>query len=188
MKVSIDAILGSAQKINNQRQIGEETPDRRKKEIKTDSFSLSSRVDSRLDGIDREFREIQSSLTRNQIIRDGIDQLKNDYGRGGQNAQDIMNGVTFEGNRVLRSFVGEAVTEDILNSRSVRINEMISGDVDRLKRLQVELDNIMASNLAGPDKVGNIMSNVDRAFAEAGAAGIENISHLRPDAVMRLIK
>ena len=188
MKVSIDAILGSAQRINNQRQVEEDTLDKRKKEVKGDSVSLTSKIDTRLDSIDREFREIQSSLTKNQIIRDGIDQLKNDYGRGGQNMQQIMDNVTFEGNRVLRSFVGDGVTEDVLNNRGTRINEMITSDVDRLKKLQVELDNIMASNLASTERAENIMTNVDRAFTEAGPTGVANISSVRPDAVMRLIK
>jgi len=188
MKVSVDAILGSAVKINNQRQVDGETPDKRKKEVRSDSVSLSNRIDTRLDGIDREFREIQSSLTRNQIIRDGLEQLGADYGKGGQNQQQIMDTVTFEGNRVLRSFVGESVTEEVLNVRNAKITEMISSDVDKLKRLQVELDNIMASNLAVTDKTENIVSGIDRAFAEVGPAGIESVSRIRPDAVMRLIK
>jgi len=52
----------------------------------------------------------------------------------------------------------------------------------------VELDNIMASNLASTERAENIMVNVDRAFAEAGPTGVANISSVRPDAVMRLIK
>ena len=72
MKVSIDNILGTARKINNQRQLEEENLGKRKKEVKSDSVSISTKVNSRLDGIEREFREIQSSLTRNQIVRDGL--------------------------------------------------------------------------------------------------------------------
>ena len=189
MKVSIDAILGSARKISNQRQVEEEAPDGRRGDgLRTDRIEIENRVASRIDNIQKELREIQTTLTRNQIIRDGLEQLRADYGKGGQNQQQIMDTVTFEGNRVLRSFVGEGVTEEVLNVRNTKISEMISSDVDKLKRLQIELDNIMASNLAVTDKTENIVSGIDRAFAEVGPAGIESVSRIRPDAVMRLIK
>ena len=67
MKVSIDSILGSARRINSQRQLEEERFNKQKKEVKSDTLSLSSKVNTRLDSIEREFRDIQSSLTKNQI-------------------------------------------------------------------------------------------------------------------------
>ena len=188
MKVSIDSILGSARRINSQRQLEEERFNKQKKEVKSDTLSLSSKVNTRLDSIEREFRDIQSSLTKNQIIRNGIEELNNDYRRGGENQQSIMDAVTFEGNKVLRSYVGETITQETLDTRGNAIYESINNDVNRLKRLQVELDNIMASNLAGNEKVENVMVSVDRAFNEAGAASADKISQVRPDAVMRLIK
>jgi len=99
-----------------------------------------------------------------------------------------MDAVTFEGNKVLRAYVGETITQETLDARGNAIYESINNDVNRLKRLQVELDNIMASNLAGNEKVENVMVSVDRAFNEAGAASADKISQVRPDAVMRLIK
>mgnify|MGYP001182322624 FL=1 len=89
---------------------------------------------------------------------------------------------------MLRSFVGEAITEQLLNSKMETNTQLINDDVTRLKRLQVELDNITASDLVGQDRLKNIVSNVDSIFARTGAASLENISTLRPDAVMRLIK
>ncbi len=188
MKISIDGILGTAQKINSQKELEENNPNKRQSDVKTDSVSIGSRINTRLDAMETEFREVQSSLTRNQIVRDGIDQLRTDLQKGAPDQQAILNSVTFEGSRVLRSFVGEAITEQLLNSKMETNTQLINDDVTRLKRLQVELDNITASDLVGQDRLKNIVSNVDSIFARTGAASLENISTLRPDAVMRLIK
>lgn len=188
MKVSIDGILGSANRIKGQRQLEEENLDSRKNQVRADSVSISSRISSRIDTIEAELREIQSSLTRNQIIRDGIGQLQNDLARGGVNQQSILNDVQFEGDRVLRHFVGDSITESLLTNKAATNRDMISTDVDRLKRLQIELDNMGASNLAGSDRVQTLMQNMESVFSNAGIVNLEGISSLRPDAVMRLIR
>lgn len=188
MKVSIDGILGSARRINSQRQLNEEGQNKKKSEIRGDSLSISTRINSRLDSIDKEFRETQSSLTKNQIIRDGIEQLQNDYGRGGANMQAILDKVTFEGKNILRSYVGETITGDLLKGKMGQVSGLINSDIEKLKRLQVELDNITASNLAGTDKTQTIMSRMEKYFSGAESANIENISRVQADAVMRLIK
>ncbi len=188
MKVSIDGILGTAQKINNQKELEENNPNKKRGDVKTDSVSIGSRINTRLDAMETEFREVQSSLTRNQIVRDGIDQLRTDLLKGAPEQQIILNNVTFEKTPVLRGFVGEAITEQQLNAKMDVNNKLINDDVTKLKKLQVELDNITASDLVGQDRLKNIVSNVDSIFTRSGNASIENISTLRPDAVMRLIK
>ncbi len=188
MKVSIDGILGTAQKINSQKELEENNPNKKRSDVKTDSVSIGSRINTRLDAMETELREVQSSLTRNQIVRDGIDQLKADLLKGAPEQQNILNNVTFEGNRVLRGFVGEAITEQQLAAMMDTNGKLINDDVTRLKKLQVELDNITASDLVGQDRLKNIVSNIDSIFTRSGVTNIESISTLRPDAVMRLIK
>ncbi|HPV42421.1 MAG TPA: hypothetical protein PKX40_14680 [Spirochaetota bacterium] len=188
MKISIDGILGTAQKINSQKELEENNPNKKRSDVKTDSVSIGSRINTRLDAMETEFREVQSSLTRNQIIRDGIEQLRTDLQKGAPEQKNILDNVTFEGNRVLRSFIGESITEQQISEKMEINSRFINDDVTRLKKLQVELDNITASDLVGQDRLKNIVSNVDTIFTRSGAASLENISTLRPDAVMRLIK
>ena len=188
MKISIDSILGSARKINNQRQIEEDGLSNRKKEIKSDSVSISRKVDTRLDKIETEFRDIQSSLTKNQILKNGMDELLTDLAKGGRNRDKIMDQVTFEGDKVLKSAMGGNVTAPEVEKKSQEIVKSMDRDVTKLKKLQVEVDNIMASNLAGQDKVENIMTNIDSFLGKAGAGKLENLTSLNVDSVMKLIK
>ena len=188
MKVSIDGILGSARKINSQKELEENNQNRKKSDIKVDSVSIGTRINTRLDVMETEFREIQSSLTRNQIIRDGIGQLRADLQKGGPEQQNILNNVTFEGKKVLRSFAGETSTDITLNTKLEHNAKLISEDVTRLKKLQVELDNIMASDLAGQERLKSITSHIDSIFSKSDMTNVEHISRLRPDTVMRLIK
>ncbi len=188
MKVSIDAILGTARKINRQKELEDGDSNRKKNGIKLDSLTIGGRINTRIDAMETEFREIQSSLTKNQIIRDGIEQLRGDLQKGGRERKNILNNVAFEGKNVLRGFIGETVNEAVINDRMAKNTARINDDVNRLKKLQVELDNIMASDLVGQDRIGGIMKNIDSIFSRSDMKNIENISTLSPDAVMRLIK
>jgi hypothetical protein len=188
MKVSIDGILGTAKKINSQRELEENNSNKKKGDVKTDSISIGSRINTRLDAMETEFREVQSSLTKNQIIRDGIEQLRADFQKGGQEIQNIINNVTFEGKKTLDGFNKAVISEPLLYEKQENTARLINEDVTRLKKLQVELDNIMASDLVGQDRLKKIMSNIDSIFTRSGSTNIESISTLRPDAVMRLIK
>ncbi len=188
MKISIDGILGTAKKINSQKELEENNLDKRKGTVKTDSVSIGSRINSRLDAIEAEFKDIQSSLTKNQIIRDGIEQLRNDLALDGRRQESILKNVTFEGKDVLRGFVGNEITEPNLKAKQDSNAGLINSDVNRLKKLQVEVDNITASDLAGSDRLKNMMSNIDSIFSRSNMAHLENISSVKADAVMRLIK
>ncbi|MBN2158310.1 MAG: hypothetical protein JW807_02865 [Spirochaetes bacterium] len=188
MKVSIEGILGTARKINNQKEQEESNLSRKKGDVKADSVSIGSRINSRLDTMETEFREVQSSLTRNQIIRDGIEQLRTDLMKGGAAQQQILDGVTFEGATVLRAFVGDEISDSTITAKIEENTRLINSDITHLKKLQVELDNITASDLAGQDRAVKINSNIDSIFASSDMKNIEAISTIRPDAVMRLIK
>ncbi|MBN1533490.1 MAG: hypothetical protein JXA20_12550 [Spirochaetes bacterium] len=186
MKITIDGILGSADRLRSQRQQEEQGTGANRTQARTDSVTISSRISSRIDTIESEFREIQSSLTKNQIIRDGIAQLQRDTA-GGEREQ-IMERVRFEGEPVLRQFLGENPDAGRLTQRSAENADLINRDADRLRRLQVELDNIVASNLVGEEKLGSLVQNVESSLTKAGIDRVEAISNLQPDTVMRLIR
>ena len=188
MKVTVDGILGTARKINSQKELDEKNLGKKQGDIKTDSVSIGSRINTRLDAIETELREIQTSLTKNQIIRDGIERLREDFQKGAPEQKSVLEGVTFEGRQVLQSFMGEQVTGLLIEEKAKQNASLIQDDITRLKRLQVELDNITASNLAGQDRLGSIMANVDSVFSGAPRLDPETLSTLRPDTVMRLIK
>ena len=188
MKISVDGILGSARKINNQRQTAEESAGSRKKDVRTDSVNISSRVNSRLDSIDTEIRDLQSSLTRNQILRQGIEDIQKDMATGGNNGEKIMSEVRFEGRQVLKEFIGGTITAETLQNRAGEVAAALGKDMNRLKTLQVELDNITASNLAGSEKAGSVMSTMESTLSSLGSKNMEGITNLNADSVMRLVR
>ncbi len=188
MKVSIDGILGSARKLNTQKRTEDDSSEKKKAPVAADRVSIGSKVASRLDSIQRELREVQTSLTRNQIIDDGIRQLREDLSRGSQNSARIFDEVRFGPAKVLHDFVGDSVTSDILDAKQERLRSLVDGDIGRLRRLQVESENILASDMAQPAAVDSILRNIDSVFTEQGAQALERSSRLNADAVMRLIK
>jgi len=188
MKVSIDGILGSAEKIKSQTKLDEEHLNSGKKEIKKDSIAIENRINSRLDRIEKDFRELQSSLTRNQILKDGVNQLRDDLARGGQRQRDILNEIKFEGKNILYNFVGDSITESILHHKDDLVNESIQGDISKLKNLQVELDNIIASNLTEKEKSRSIQTDIESIFSKKIKGNLNTISSIKADTVMRLIK
>ena len=185
MKVSIDGILGSAQRINNQRQLDDES--QKKKDVRMDSVSIGAKINSRLDSIESELRDIQNSLTKNQIVRDGVDQLEADYKNGGAKQKQILSEVTFNGSHVLRDFMGDGIFTGSFGEKLRQINEAINSDTGKLRKLQVEVDNITASNLAG-EKTDRLMDSINNALSKTDKVNPAVISQLNPDAVMKLIK
>ena len=159
MKISIDSVLGSARRINSQRNIDGETKDKKKREVSTDSVEIENRVLSRLKTIQMELKDIQSSLTRNQIIHEGINSLRKDLAKGSGERDKIMDEVRFDNKKVLHEFVGESITEEILNNKQERIDNLIRDDISTLRRLQVEVENILASNLTDSGRIDDILKN-----------------------------
>ncbi len=188
MKVSIDGILGSARKINSQRESFEGEPDKKAQEVKKDSISISKRLDTRIDSIETEFRTLQNSLTKNQIIRQGLEQIAADINAGGKNVQEIIESVKFEGAPVLKELAQEKITSEKVTEKTSENNEKISKDINSIKKLQVEADNIMASNLTVGDKAESLTKNIGSIFTNASAGSLDGITNLQADKVMRLIK
>lgn len=187
MKVSIDNILGSARKIKSQTQLDEDKG-KKKKDLKIDTVSINNKIASRIDKIDSEIKEIQVSITKNQIINDGIAQLQNNLSGQKETQENILENVRFQGKKVLSDFVGTDINAELLKDKKSEIDGLISRDVANLKKLQVELDNMMALNLGKNEKLENIISNIDSLFEEKLGENVNKISTLRADSVMRLLK
>ncbi len=184
MKITADGILGSAQKISNKRKIDEGNKGD-KKDLKTDSLSLGKALNSRIETIEREIKDIQTSLTKNQIIREGLDNiLKNS---NPENVNKTLEASTFEGKKILKDFIGTDMTPAVLENKKSDINKLINSDISSLTKVQVEVDNIVASNLTGSRKVENLMANVNDIFKNA-PANLDSISNLDADKVMKLVR
>ncbi len=184
MKITAEGILGSAQKINNQRKLNENS-DKSKADIKTDSLSLGKALNSRIESIEREIKEIQTSLTKNQIIREGIDNLSKNTSP--EAMAEILQKTTYNGQKILQDFLGKDITPSLLMSKREEIQKLINEDVNSLTRIQVETDNIAASNLASGKKFESLVKNVNDIFKDA-SLNSGAISNLDADKVMRLIK
>jgi hypothetical protein len=184
MKITADGILGAAQKINNKKQTAEGNKGANK-DIKTDSLTLGKAINSRIETLEREIRDIQTSLTKNQIIREGIDNIiKNDTP---ENIRQTFEVSKFEGRQILREYLGTDTTPSALQIKKKDIETLIGSDINSLTKVQVEVDNIVASNLAGNKKAENLMANVNDIFRNV-PANLDTISNLDADKVMKLVR
>jgi len=87
----------------------------------------------------------------------------------------------------LQDFLGKDITPSLLMSKREEIQKLINEDVNSLTRIQVETDNIAASNLASGKKLESLVKNVNDIFKDASLSS-GAISNLDADKVMRLIK
>lgn len=185
MKVSIDGILGSARKINSQREnsSAEGSKKAANSESRADSVNLSAKLKSRLDSIDADFKSVQSDLTKNQIIRNGVEQMMSEANKSRH--AEILRNSTFEGKPVLADFLAGKTEKGDLNLKNSEISSKIEKNITDIKKLQVEVDNISASNLTSG------ASNVEQSISMVSgmkSGNISGISNLRHDSVMRLVK
>lgn len=187
MKVTVDGILGSAQKINNKKKTDETELKQDKKEIKPDSVNISRIINSRIESIEKEVKEIQTSLTKNQIIREGIDRIISASTPDAVNK--IMDETTFNNSRILRDFIGSgaSLSPELLASKKNEVKSLIANDMTSLTKIQVEMDNIIASDITGTKKVENILAGVNDTFKKTPSE-LENISNLDADKVRKLIR
>ncbi len=186
MKVSIDGILNSARRMKGQNHIEEESYHKKKERIGSDSVEISHKINTRLISIQKELNNIQSSLTKNQIIKEGIDLLISDRENGGTKQNLILNELKFENEKVLSAFIGDKPDrEELIAKRSTVLN-YIDRDTSSLKKLQIEVENILASNLAGSGSQ-NVIRDIEIVLSNAGAIKPGDISALKPETVMSLI-
>jgi len=188
MKVSIESILGSARKIAGQRREDEHGREGRGGEVRSDSVSIENRINSRLGTIQGELRDIQHSLTRNQIISDGIGRLGDDMTRGGTGAEKILDETRFEGNTVLRAFVGDRPDSQALTAARDRVERLMGDDITRLRKLQVEAENLLAAGGRGESAIDDLMGGIERSLAKADTGALARVSSLNADTVRRLVR
>lgn len=186
MKVSIDGVLNTARRLKGQNYLEEEALNRKKEKIGKDSVEISKRINSRLISIQKELNDIQSSLTRNQIIKEGISLLIDDSANGGNRQETIMNELKFGNERVLSNYVGENPGKNDLETKFSSIESKIEKDTSSLKKLQIEVENILASNLADNESQ-NVIQNIEQTITTADSILLKNISDLKPEMVMNLI-
>ncbi len=185
MKITADGILGSAQKINSKRKIDEAGNAGNKKDLKTDSLNLGKVINSRLETIEREIKDIQTSLTKYQIINEGIDNIQKN--NSPENVNQTLTNTTFEGNKILRDFLGEDMNPAALETKKNEVKKLINNDINNLTKVQVEVDNIVASNLTGDRKVETLMADLNDIFKNTHA-NLDTISNLDVDKVMKLVR
>lgn len=186
MKISVESIIGSARKIQEQRprQRGERDDGA---QVRADYVSIEHRIDKRLSDIHAELRDIQHSLTKNQIIEEGIVRLREDVSRGGENIARILDETRFEGNRVLASFVGGHPDAQLLEAGLDRVRLLIRDDVSRLRSLQVEAENLGAAGTSSEGEAGEIVHSIADAINTAGIKA-SSVFSIESETVRRLVR
>jgi hypothetical protein len=190
MNISIDTILGSAKKINSQRN-ADNIDKKEKSKLKSgDSVEITTRVDARLDAIQKNLKDVQHSLTRNQIVKNGLAEIQEQINNGGGDIKNLYEDVTFNDEKVLLNFLDgkDPIELPLLGDKQVENEKLIKEDIAKLTRLQVETENILASNLGGSQKVDSTLEKLEDAFEKTNAGYFNSISNLNADVVMKLIR
>ena len=186
MKVTIDGILSTAIDLKNKKNIQDESVKKDGNKIKSDSIQIRNRLASRLGAIQIELKDLQNSLTKGQIIKDGINQVIQGF-INNDNIESIIDKVTFENKNILSEFLGNDISyEKILNSNEQN-NKLIEKDINNLKELQVEIENIAASTIIDSN-IEKRMSNIETSLSGIDYSAIGNISDLSPEMVIELIR
>lgn len=186
MKVSIDGILNTAIDMKNQKNVQQESLKSDRQKVKTDSIQIRSRLASRLGVIQKELKVLQNSLTRNQTIKEGIDQLIQDHENQGNRADMILEQVRFGKENILIDFLGkDAGYEEILDGNK-RIDQLMAKDIRDLKALQIEIENIAASTITDSD-IEKRISDIGLLLSKIDSYTLSDISNLTPDMVVELI-
>ncbi len=187
MKVTIDAMLGSARRMSGQLQSDGSGSPKTGTKGRSDSVSISTRLNSRIDSLESELRAIQVSVSRNQVVLDGINQLQDDEGRGGSAREQILAEVRFEGRPVLREYLDQREPGTSLQEAYGQAAMEVKDETERLKRMLVEVENITASELASPEKVNGLVDGIQTVISGVPESGLNSISNLSPENVRRLI-
>jgi hypothetical protein len=188
MKISIDNILNTALNIKNQKDLSNnESKKTEKQNASFDSIEIRSRLSSRLGRIQGELKNLQSSLTQNQIIKDGLTQVINGIENDNGRINNIVDQVKFEKKLVLGDFLENNFNYDNVINGNNKIDKIIDNNIVSLKSLQVEIENITASNLAD-DEIAGMVANIEKSISDIDLTALQKISDLKPDAVAELIR
>jgi len=184
MKITADSLLGSAQKINNKRKLDENALKDGKSSLKTDSVSISNKINSRVESISKEIAELQTSLTEKQIVRDGLAQMQSGE-MNESSVNELFEKTTFNDKKVLSDFLGANSNPENVQAKMTEIEKLINADINAIRKVQVEVDNFAASNLS--------QGNFDKIMSETNdliGAGTDfnSISNLNAEKVMKLVQ
>lgn len=186
MKVSIDAILQSAHQLKSTINVDEHKSGNKNK-VTSDKINIEHRVMARLDEIHNQIKDIQTTLSRYQVIDDGIRMLLDDKKAGGTNAPNIIEATQYNNRPVLKEFLGDSYDENTLTHKQDQLKNLVADSITGLQRLQVEFENIVASDLARnvqlKDKIDEINSLIPRNIKNT-----QHLHHLDAETVKRLIQ
>lgn len=189
MKVTVDGIINTAREMKNNNKVLVDSHGKKRNDVKLDSVHIRNRVNSRLLVIQKELNSIQSTLTMNQIIREGVVQLKDDLAEGGKKQNRILNEIKYENKNILTDFInasGNKINKDYLDKYLEKSNLLIDDDISRLKRLQIEVENFIASDIIN-SQVDEVFTGIQKSLTEITLDTINKISDLKPDAVAELV-
>ncbi len=186
MKVSIDAILQSAHQLKSTINVDEHKSGNKNK-VSSDTINIEHRVMARLDEIHNQIKDIQTTLSRYQVIDDGIKMLLDDKKKGATNSQNIINATMYNNRSVLKEFLGDSYDENTIAHKQDQLKNLVADSVASLQRLEVEFENIVASNLARniqlKDKIDEINALIPRNIKNP-----QHLHHLDAETVKRLIQ
>ena len=187
MKVSIDSILNTAIDMKKKNNINDDSLKNNEQDVKIDSVEIKNRVTSRISNIQIELKNLQSSLTKNQIINEGILLLKDDFENGNGKVNKILDQTQFENKHVLNDFLNNDINyNNVLNSSDM-VLKLIEKDIASIKGLQVEIENIVASNLVDSD-ISDTVSGIENSLLNIKFTTLNKISGLNPEMVLGLIR
>jgi hypothetical protein len=164
MKVSIDNILGSAQKINSRMRQDVENSEKTS-ETRGDSVHIDSRVDKRISQLESELRIVQNSISRHQVALDGMKRLRDDIMNGGSNQQEILNNTKFGGKVLLSEFSVGEIDIKLIDDKMRDITNNANQDHANLKKMLVEVDNITAADMLSAKRANELISGVQNEIA-----------------------
>jgi hypothetical protein len=188
MKVSAEGILNSAQNIKNQQAKIQSEKTETKKSQKTDSVDITLRVNNHLESLEEQVRSYQTSLTKNQVIREGIKKLQSTDAVSADDQQKIFGAFKYNNEDVLANFIGDSSSRENVQTRMETIQRMINEDVKKLRSLEVEVENIFASNLADDEKTSHFRENAPQVLTDMRDGSIQDLTSLNSESVRRLTR
>jgi hypothetical protein len=186
MKINADGLLGNANKISAKRTSSSEN-EKTTTESRADRADIATKVDVRLDAIQGEMRDLQTTISKNQAIRDGLSQMMESLANGGDTST-VVNKTIFDNKKVLADYLAEndsSATESQISEHNKIIDSRINDDTTRLKKLMIETENIFASNLGKSDK--SVSGDIEKIMS-GFKSQLADISAVNPEKVMRLVK
>jgi hypothetical protein len=186
MKITTDGIIGSAARINNQRNSAKAVQEEGGKSAYT--LEIGSRVNTRLDAIDGDLRTLQDSLTRGQTVRAVLNDLLTEVQADGGKTQSIIDSANYNGKPVLQGMFNGVPTESDVRSQLKITEDTIRMATAQLTRLSIETENIFASHLGGEEKIDKIIRSTETIFLAGDVTAHNRLSSLNADVVMRLIR